>query len=101
MSEPMLIEKLLSLPDSWPIVVHPDVIRTPRLWRRFGATLCLENMDNRESTGRTVEEMRGAFESLPEAGFCFDIGHARQIDPTMASAIRMLLEFGRGFGRCT
>ena len=28
--------------------VHPDVIRTPSLWQRFGSQLLLENMDRRE-----------------------------------------------------
>ena len=32
---------------------------------------------------------------MPEAGFCLDLGHARQIDPTMATAVRMAKEFGK------
>lgn len=51
-------------------------------------------MDNRKPSGRTVSELRELFRQLPEASFCFDIGHAKQIDPTMASAILMLREFG-------
>jgi len=59
-------------------------------------------MDNRTPSGRTVSELRELFRQLPEASFCFDIGHAKQIDPTMASAILMLREFGGGgaFSRC-
>jgi hypothetical protein len=38
--------------------------------------------------------MKAAFEQMPEAGFCLDLGHARQIDPTMGIAIEMLQEFG-------
>ena len=34
------------------------------------------------------------FDRLPEASFCFDIGHARQVDPTMGVAISMLQHFG-------
>ena len=34
--------------------------------------------------GELAAELRGFFESLPEARFCFDIGHARRIDPTMS-----------------
>lgn len=93
MSEETVVEKLRKIPTEWPIVVHPDLIQTPDLWRSFGPRLCLENMDNRKTTGRTVEEMQRAFALLPEAGFCFDIGHARQIDPTMTTAIRMLIAF--------
>ena len=37
--------------------------------------------------------MGGLFEQLPEASFCFDIGHARQVDPTMGIAIGMLSRF--------
>ncbi|MBV8545064.1 MAG: hypothetical protein JO088_10010 [Acidobacteria bacterium] len=45
-------------------------------------------------TGRTVPELQILFDTFPEATFCLDLGHARQIDPTMASAILMLREFG-------
>src|SRR5262249_33584164 len=82
------------LPSHWPIIAHPELVRTPALWRTLGTRLCLENMDNRKTTGRTIAEMRELFELLPEAEFCLDLGHARQIDPTMATAIRMAQEFG-------
>ncbi len=82
------------LPSHWPIIAHPELVQTPALWRTLGARLCLENMDNRKTTGRTIAEMRELFELLPEAEFCLDLGHARQIDPTMATAIRMTQEFG-------
>ncbi len=77
-----------------PIIVHPDVILTRRLWSSLNQCLCLENMDNRKITGRTAEQMRDLFEHFPEAGFCFDIGHARQVDPTMIEARRLLEQFG-------
>lgn len=51
-------------------------------------------MDNRKTTGRTITELRALFEAFPEAAFCLDLGHARQIDPTMVSAMLMLQEFG-------
>jgi hypothetical protein len=38
--------------------------------------------------------LRALFETFPEAAFCLDLGHARQIDPTMVSAMLMLQEFG-------
>lgn len=82
------------LPPNWPVVVHPDLIHNPEVWTPLGARLCLENMDMRKRTGRTVDEMRAAFETLPQAGFCLDLGHARQIDPTMGIAIEMLQNFG-------
>jgi hypothetical protein len=38
--------------------------------------------------------LRGLFALLPDARFCFDIGHARQIDPTMTEASLLLQAFG-------
>ena len=95
MSEEQVVELLQSVAQrDWPIVVHPDVIQDFPLWQTLGRHLCLENMDKRKPTGRTVREMRGYFERLPYATFCFDIGHARQVDPTMLEARRFLLQFG-------
>ncbi len=94
LSEDDVVAALHGVPEGWPIVVHPDVIRTSPKWRGLGSRLCLENMDNRKSGGRTVAEMRELFELLPDARFCLDVGHARQLDPTMALAFLMLAEFG-------
>ncbi len=77
----------------WLYIVHPDVIQTPALWRAFGPQLCLENMDQRKPVGRNLREMRTVFEDFPEATWCFDIGHARQIDPTMLESWRLLDAF--------
>jgi hypothetical protein len=84
---------LFSLPSSWPIIVHPDIMKTPQLWRRLGPRLCIENMDTRKTDGRTVSELDRLFSIYPEASFCLDVGHARQVDPTMSSAIQMLQKF--------
>jgi hypothetical protein len=94
LAERDVVALLLPLPAAWPVVVHPDLIHDPAVWSVLGSRLCLENMDLRKRTGRTVEEMEQAFGLLPEAGFCLDLGHARQIDPTMGSAIEMLRRFG-------
>jgi hypothetical protein len=94
LSEHDVVALLLHLPPQWPVVVHPDLIHHPEVWASLGTRLCLENMDLRKRTGRTVEEMKAAFEQLPKAGFCLDLGHARQIDPTMGIAIEMLQRFG-------
>jgi len=91
--EKSVFDLLSSLPVRWPIIVHPELLRTPSHWRSLGSRLCLENMDNRKTTGRTLDEMRGLLDAYPEATFCLDLGHARQIDPTMATAIRMLKMF--------
>ena len=94
LDEHAVFELLLGLPDSWPVIVHPELLQTPSLWQQLGARLCLENMDNRKTTGRTIAELHVLFEAFPEATFCLDLGHARQIDPTMLSAMLMLQEFG-------
>ena len=92
-SEREVFSLLSETPAAWPIIVHPELMQTPSLWRTMGRRVCLENMDNRKTTGRTLREMRQMFEWLPDAEFCLDLGHARQIDPTMATAIRMAQEF--------
>jgi hypothetical protein len=84
---------LQDIPPVWPVIAHPEILVDENAWRSLGNRLCLENMDNRKATGRTVEEMRELFRRFPDARFCLDLGHARQIDPTMATALRMLREF--------
>ncbi len=77
----------------WIIVLHPDAITDFALWAGFGPFLALENMDKRKPIGRYVNELATFFERLPEASFCFDIGHARQVDPSMAEAELILRHF--------
>jgi len=78
----------------WPIIVHPDIICDFGIWRDFGAQLCVENMDARKPTGRSANELTRIFAALPAASFCCDLGHARQVDPTMAEATEILKRFG-------
>jgi hypothetical protein len=74
----------------WPIIVHPGVMRTPELWRCLGSQLCIENMDRRSRDARTCTELERLFKKHPEATFCIDLGHVRQIDTSMVEAYRML-----------
>jgi hypothetical protein len=74
----------------WPIIVHPDALHDFFLWRKLGDLLCIENMDKRKPVGRTLRELDLLFKDLPEASFCFDIGHARQVDTSMTEAYLML-----------
>src|SRR5690242_8016114 len=67
----------------WPIIVHPDAVHSLKEWVRLGDRLCIENMDKRKPTGQTAQDLSEIFKHLPNASFCFDIGHARQVDPTM------------------
>jgi hypothetical protein len=77
-----------------PIIVHPDAIHDWTRWRHFGALLCLENMDKRKAIGRRRGELAACFDRLPDASLCADLGHARQIDPTMTEAHFILRDFG-------
>lgn len=78
----------------WPVIVHPDAIGDHGCWRDFGDLLCIENMDKRKPTGRTVAELQPHFDALPEASLCLDLGHARQVDSTLGVARRILEEYG-------
>jgi len=77
----------------WPIIVHPDAMHTPADWNRLGECLCIENMDKRKAVGQTAQDLAQFFELLPKASLCFDIGHARQVDPTMSEAAAILRSF--------
>jgi hypothetical protein len=77
----------------WPVIVHPDTLTRDAVWAPFGDRLCIENMDKRKPLGRTTAELEGVFARFPRASFCFDIGHARQVDPTMSEAALMLRRF--------
>jgi hypothetical protein len=90
-----LVSTLARLP-CWidAIVVHPDAIGEPELYRSLGRRLVIENMDARKPAGQTAEELAPFFHELPDAGLCFDIAHAKSIDPSMAEGERILDEFG-------
>jgi len=77
-----------------PVVVHPDTITDPGRWSDFGPLLLIENLDKRKNTSRTTEELSRVFEQFPDAGFCLDVAHARQVDPTMGEAAQMLRSYG-------
>jgi hypothetical protein len=77
----------------WPIIVHPDAMFAPSEWECLGDRLCIENMDKRKPIGQTAKDLTGIFEILPRASLCFDIGHARQVDPTMSEASSILHRF--------
>lgn len=93
-NELSIFRELYEIRDrGWPIVVHPDTLHDYSLWRELGDLLCIENMDKRKPVGRTVRELELLFEEFPDASFCFDIGHARQVDTSMIGAYRMLKRF--------
>lgn len=93
--EENVLNHIASLAEKgYSVVVHPDVISNFNLWRKIGHNLLIENMDKRKACGRTVEELAPYFHQLPDARFCFDIGHARQVDPSMTEAALLLRAFG-------
>jgi hypothetical protein len=93
-SERELIKHLLQIMKwNWPIIVHPDIIQNFKLWKALGSSLCLENMDKRKDIGRTSIDMDMLFNELPDATFCFDIAHVRQVDPTMMEGVVMAQKF--------
>jgi hypothetical protein len=82
------------VPLGYPVVLHPDTIHDFAPWRPLGRILCIENMDRRKALGRTALELGRIFDRLPEASFCFDVGHAHQVDRTMSDAFFLLRELG-------
>lgn len=94
LTEAQVVELLLRLPEEWPVILHPDTIEDPSVWARLGRRMCLENMDMRKRTGRTADELSAMFDLFPLAGFCFDLGHAHQVDSTMTEGAEMLRRFG-------
>ena len=49
--------------------------------------------------GRGSSEGLGSFDALPDASFCFDVGHAHQVDPTMNDACLLLRALGARLGQ--
>ena len=94
LTEAEVVAQLSSLEQPDAFVVHPNVIHDRDVWHLLGARLCIENMDQRKRVGRTADELFGFFNEFAEAGFCLDLGHAHQIDPTMGVAIELLDAYG-------
>lgn len=93
--EEWVIDQLrIACEAGYPVVVHPDTIFNAGRWLPLGERLVVENMDKRKPIGRNVDELRPVFDQLPDARFCFDIGHARQVDPSMTEAALLLSAFG-------
>jgi hypothetical protein len=92
--EERVIDLLKPVKDrGWNIIVHPDVIYTPRLWTCFGEQLLVENMDRRKAIGRTVGELKNIFHDLPRARLCLDVAHARQLDTTLVVLWNLVRSF--------
>lgn len=95
MTESEVVELLLPQGQAGRLIIlHPDVVGTPDIWRPLGSALCIENMDKRKPIGRTAAELGEVFERLPEARLCLDLAHARQIDPSGVETRRILTAHG-------
>jgi hypothetical protein len=91
--EPVLLSLMDQIPTGWMLVTHPNIITCWDPWSKLGRRVCIENMDKRKEVGQTARDLRSIFDRLPYASFCFDIGHAHQIDPTMGEAVLILEQF--------
>jgi len=90
-----IIDRLSNVANrNWPIVLHPDAVHEFGAWDVFRDLVLVENMDKRNKTGRTAQELSVIFAKLPHAGLCFDLGHCKQVDPTMNEAYLILRTFG-------
>ncbi len=76
-----------------PVIVHPDIMGDLNKWRILGSFLCIENMDKRKPIGRTAEDLARIFYYLPEARFCLDLAHAKQVDQSMVECANMIRLF--------
>jgi len=92
--EERLVRDLCGIP-SWidAIVVHPDTISDVGPYRRLGRRLALENMDRRKAGGQTADDLDRYFAELPSARLCLDLAHAKDVDPTMDTAVTLLRRF--------
>ena len=93
--EPQTIDLLARVVEhGLSIVVHPDAMHDLLAWRAIEQSLLIENMDKRKPVGRTAEELAVFLDALPGAGVCLDLGHARQVDPSMTVAYGILDRYG-------
>jgi hypothetical protein len=77
-----------------PVVVHPDAIQDLANWKPLGARLMFENMDNRKVGWKTAGSLLELLRELPNAGICFDVGHAIQVDYSGEVAIEIAAKLG-------
>ena len=92
--ERALVQELSQVPV-WvdAIVVHPDTIAEPSLYRPLGRRLTLENMDSRKDSGQTAVDLAALYAALPDARLCLDVAHAKDVDPTLTVADELLQRF--------
>lgn len=88
------VSALLDLPPRVrAIVAHPDTMEDLEVWRALGRRLVIENMDTRKTSGQTADELAVLFDALPLAGLCFDVAHAKDVDPSLQGGHAILDRF--------
>ena len=78
----MVVKEFIKRHD-WNIVVHPYIVHRYDLWRTLGNKILIENMYNKYKIWHTADQLQVLFNELPEASFCLDIGHVKQVDYTL------------------
>lgn len=82
------------LERGWNVINHPDLMTDRGLWQSLGSQICIENMDGSKPFGNNLDDMKKIFDEIPEASMCFDIAHAKRMDPTMLLGREMCNTFG-------
>ncbi len=75
------------------IVLHPDAMDDVAAYRVLGRRLSMENMDARKALGQTAADLDPYFAELPDARLCFDIAHAKAVDPSLEVGREILARF--------
>jgi hypothetical protein len=95
--EPELVARLAKIAereDVDGIVMHPETMLKPKLYKILGAKLRIENMDARRADFRTATELAPIFKLLPEARLCLDVAHVYTVDPSLVVGYEILDAYG-------
>lgn len=76
------------------LVVHPDRVEDWNVFKKYKLPICLENMDARKKTARTVADM-GKFLEGNDYGMVLDVNHCFTNDPTMQLSHDLHSSFGQ------
>jgi len=74
------------------VVMHPDGIMNWNLFRSHDIPFAIENMDNRKTTCRNLEDLQKIFEQT-DFRMVLDVNHCYSNDPSMQLAKNMAVAF--------
>jgi hypothetical protein len=93
-----LLEKLLVIADqvsAHTILFHPiNISSFSWLSNKIGHLLAFENMDARQTFGKTIDDLKKVFKETPQARWVFDVNHLYTND----SAMSQVKGFHKAFG---